>query len=157
MWWQVARLHFRPAVDADIDDLLRDLRPADRDEAEALFPGRVDWAIRESLRQSFLAWTAEDADGAVFIFGLVAASLLEGTGGPWMLGTTRTEAYPRELVRQARPYIARMLTVCPLLANYVDARNARAIRWLKRIGFTVLPPEPMGTAGLPFHPFYLEA
>lgn len=151
-------LHFRPATQADVEQVLSDLRPADREEADALLgPGKADEAIRDSLKASIMAWAAEDEDGAVFIFGLATGSALNAEGAPWMVGTTRTERYPRELVREARPYIARMLTAAPLLANAVDARNSRSIRWLKRIGFTILPAMPLGAAGLPFHPFYMDA
>jgi hypothetical protein len=154
----VADLLFRPATSSDVEELLADLRPADRDEAEALLgEGKADDAIRDSLRASIMAWAAEDDEGVVFVFGLATGSMLNAEAAPWMVGTTRTERYPRELVRQARPYIARMLKAAPLLCNAVDARNVRAIRWLKRIGFNILAPMPLGAAGLPFHPFYMDA
>jgi hypothetical protein len=41
----------------------------------------------------------------------------------------------------------------PEMRNYVDARHARSIRWLKWLGFTIEEARPMGFAGLPFHPF----
>lgn len=141
-----------------MEQLLADLRPADREEAEALLgPGKVETAARESLARALLAWTAADAQGVVLIFGLGVVSILCGQGAPWMVGTARAQRYPRELVCRARPYIARMLEVCPVLCNVVDARNARSIAWLRRVGFTLLPAEPMGLDGEPFHPFYMEA
>lgn len=154
----MARLVFRKARPEDIGPIVADLRPADREEADALLgPGRADQAIRDSLRGSVMAWTAEDAEGPVFVFGVALASMLGEEGQPWMVGTVRTERYRRELVIRARPYIALMLKAAPLLANVVDARNTRAIAWLKHIGFTMLPARPLGAAGLPFHPFYMDA
>jgi hypothetical protein len=154
----VGSLRFRPALPTDADDLLADLRPEDRQEADALLgPGKADDAIRTSLKNSLMAWSAVDDEGVVFIFGLVMLSVVGSEGSPWMVGTTRTERYPRELVREGRAYIARMLKAAPLLANAVDARNKRSIAWLKRIGFTILPAQPMGAAGLPFHFFYRDA
>jgi hypothetical protein len=46
-----------------------------------------------------------------------------------------------------------MLDVFPRLTNLVDVRNEKYIRWLKRIGFNILPPIAMGRDGLMFHPF----
>jgi len=39
------------------------------------------------------------------------------------------------------------------LENWVDARNTKAINWLRWLGFTVHDPVPFGVAGLPFHRF----
>ena len=40
------------------------------------------------------------------------------------------------------------------LWNYVDSENDKSIRFLERLGFTLLDPEPFGVRGHPFHPFY---
>ena len=49
-----------------------------------------------------------------------------------------------------------MLATYPLLRNYVDERNTMAIRWLEWLGFEILPVEPFGVEGLPFHPFEMR-
>lgn len=151
-------LEFRPAVASDVDEILADLRQLDREEADALLgAGRADEAVRTSLKNSLMAWAGCDRYGPVFVFGLVMPSVLGSEGSPWMVGTSRTGRYPRELVRQARPYIARMLQAAPMLVNAVDARNTRSIAWLRHIGFTILPARPLGAAGMPFHFFFMEA
>jgi hypothetical protein len=42
------------------------------------------------------------------------------------------------------------------LENVVDARNTKSIRWLRRMGFEVLPAAPLGVEGRPFHLFVME-
>lgn len=43
-----------------------------------------------------------------------------------------------------------------LLTNYVDARNAVSIRWLRWLGFEIEPAAPFGIHGLPFHRFSMR-
>ena len=50
-----------------------------------------------------------------------------------------------------------MLKTYRVLTNYADARNTTAIRWLRWLGFNILPAIPFGLDGLPFHPFELGA
>lgn len=142
----------------DTEALLADLRQADRAELEALVgPGQEAKMLDRSIDASLSCWAYTVNGELAAIFGVAPVSVLEGQGLPWMLGTSLIERFPGAFIRQCRPYIARMLAVCPSLVNVVDARNVRSIAWLKRMGFTVLPAEPMGAAGLPFHPFFLNA
>jgi hypothetical protein len=39
------------------------------------------------------------------------------------------------------------------VVNYVDARNVRAVKWFKWLGFEVSEPEPFGLNGELFHRF----
>jgi hypothetical protein len=43
------------------------------------------------------------------------------------------------------------------MTNYVDARHTKAVRWIKWMGFEVLPAIPLGPQQALFHPFRLEA
>jgi hypothetical protein len=38
----------------------------------------------------------------------------------------------------------------------VDARYTVAIRWLQKLGFTILPPIPVGPDQMMFHPFEIK-
>jgi hypothetical protein len=148
----------RELREGDTEALLADLRPADRDECDALLgPGQEQAALAKSIAQSALVWTFTIDDRVAGIFGVTPVSLLGGQGLPWMLGTPAIDRHPSAFIRLNRPYIARMLALCPHLVNVVDARNVRSIAWLKKMGFTVLPAQPMGVAGLPFHPFFMNA
>lgn len=154
----MGKAEIREVRDGDMEALLANLRPADRDEAEALLgPGKEAKALADSIRASVLVWTATIDGELAAIFGVCPVSVLSGQGLPWLLGTPLIDRNRGVFMRLNRPYIARMLAVFSQLVNVVDARNVKSIAWLKRMGFTVLPAQPMGVAGLPFHPFFLNA
>jgi hypothetical protein len=148
----------RPVREGDAEALAAALRQADLDELEAVRgPGDVAEAIRHALRDSALCWAAE-ADGELMcLFGVAPLTALGDIGVPWMLGTPVVDRNGRALTRLARAYIARMLEAFPTLANGVDARNVKAVRWIGVCGFTIMPPQPAGPAGMPFHPFVMKA
>lgn len=148
---------FRSLRDGDIEALVANMRPADRAECEALVGPDVEGAVRRGCAASVLLWTVEAGGEVVAILGLVPRSLMGGDGVPWMLGTSLVDVHRRALNRVAPSYIAQMLATCPRLFNVVDVRNTRSIRWLRSMGFVILPPVPCGVAGLPFHPFVMEA
>lgn len=150
-------VEFRAPRDGDVAELLANLRPADQAEVDALIgPGEIAKKLPGSVKDSILAWTVEADGQVVCMLGLTAASLLGDHGFPWMLGTPLVDVHRRGLVRAAPSYIAKMLAIYPTLLNAVDARNTKAIGWLKRVGFTLLPPQPLGVAGLPFHTFFMS-
>lgn len=143
----------------DVEAVLADVRPADLAEADALLgPGRMAWALAESVKHSPMAWTAvDDAGRLIALFGVAPADGLLGDRGlPWLVGTTRMPAHRRALSRLVPPYIDRMLAVFPTLFNVVDARNTLSVAWLRRCGFKIHPAAPAGVSGLPFHLFTME-
>lgn len=148
--------NIRPYAAGDIEKLHADLRPADAAEIEALAgPGRTRATLLQSVEVSTLVWSHYLGDDLLSVFGVAPLNLLAGEGAVWLMGTRLLERHPSALVRQAPEYISRMRQVFPRLVNAVDARNTKSVRWLRRLGFTLLPARPMGAAGLPFHPFYL--
>lgn len=153
----------RPAIEirapraGDAEALAAEMRPQDVDEVEAARgPGSTLQAVQDGIDASTMCWTAEDPTGLVAIFGLVPLTLMGDTAVPWMLGTTRVDRHAGSLIRLAPSYIARMLAAYPRLLNAVDSRNAKACRWLRRAGFSLGPPMPMGPAGVLFHPFQMD-
>lgn len=89
-------------------------------------------------------------------FGVVSYSTLTRFGAPWMVGTTALDAHAKGFIRHCKHDLSAFFGEWDKLFNLVDARNTKAIRWLKWLGFTVLPPMPYGASGLPFHPFLME-
>ena len=144
---------FRPVREGDIEALLADMRQCDRDEVLAA-SGDVEDAVAESVRMSETL-NVLTLDGALAcMFGLVALpEVSPESAAPWMLGTAVLDRRPSVLVRHGLHYVEAMNARYPHLMNYVDARNTRSIRWLKRMGFMFHPAEPYGVAGLPFHLF----
>lgn len=146
----------RPVAPGDIEELAHRMRQADIDEVAACGHAPIG-ALEMSVARSSHSYTAT-ADGEVAcMFGVVPLSLLVGIGSPWMLGTDLVPKYPGAFIKHSAPYIRGMLEAYPHLFNFVDARNAKAIRWLKRVGFTLHAPVPHGPYGMPFHPFEMKA
>ncbi|MGU3629837.1 hypothetical protein [Comamonas sp. C24C] len=150
-------LLFRMAVPADAGRLVSDMREADRAEVEACSGPDVLAAISASIARTGEPFAVESDGQLLAVGGVVPISLLSGQGSPWLLGTTALDLFPGRLTRGAKTYLSRMQTEYPHLLNYVDARNVRSVRWLRRLGFTVHPAEPYGIAGLPFHLFEMRA
>lgn len=152
----MAEYLFRLAAPGDAEQLAANLRRADLEEIVAASGGDPLEIIQDSVAmtprcRAFLV------DGELAcLFGMAPIGLLGETGAPWLLGTPVIERHPSALIRFAFPYLAEMLADRPHLVNYVDARNAKSIRWLKRLGFTFHPAAPYGAAGLPFHRFELR-
>lgn len=113
-------------------------------------------ALVSAVRRSSHCWAA-CKDGAVLaVFGVAPISLLEGLGSPWLLATPQAERCAGALVKQGREYISIMQRIYPRMVNFVDARNRKSIRWLKRLGFVIHDPAPVGVMQLPFHKFEMR-
>jgi GNAT superfamily N-acetyltransferase len=93
-------------------------------------------------------------DQSVAIFGVRP---LEGrdVGVPWMLTTKHMEAAERAAVAMAAMRAVRQMRIeFPRLMNLVHAQNARAIRFIQALGFTV-DDAPLGRGGA-FRRFHWE-
>lgn len=146
---------------AHVADLLR---LADRQELEAARGLSMDDAVvrRKTLRAAVLASQGGECFAAhcartgepVAVLGVAPAGWVSDEAAPWLLGTERVGEFGRDLVFLGRAAVASWSEQWSL-ANYVDARNLSAVRWLRRIGFTLEPAAAHGAAGLPFHRFVL--
>lgn len=125
-----------------------------------------DWANIETIladgieRSKGTCWTAFFEDQLLMLGGAAPGpqGLLGSHGVPWMLASEAMARRGGALTATARRYLALMHVRYPFLANYVDARHMASIRWLKRLGFTVVDrPMPAGPYGMPFHSFWKEA
>lgn len=149
----------RPVEPGDIEQMLREMRGVDRAEAAALGFDDVERGLRESIANSHFARTARINGRLVAIGGCAkhpGSAMLAPIAVPWLVGTDVLARYPGVLQREARRYIAAMLEVYPHLTNVVHIENRVAIRWLKRLGFTIHPPVRVPTGAL-FHPFNMRA
>lgn len=108
------------------------------------------WAVSDHSWTGFL-------DGVpAAMFGVTQASLVTGTGKPWLIGTDLLDKSPLTFLKECRPFMPEIERRYARLENYVDARNSRAIRWLKWLGFEMGQAEPYGFQKLPFIRFYKE-
>lgn len=129
------------------------MRAADRAEVLAGGGRSPREALERSLALSSHAWAGWIGTEPAAIFGVGPAALVCGIGVPWFLGAEVLERNPRPLLTISRDWLARIAALYPHLENYVDARNGRAIRWLRWLGFTVHPAVPYGVGRMPFHRF----
>lgn len=140
-----------PATSAHVGEMSLTMRQVDRDEAIAQTGIHPALALGMSVGNSEAVW-AGLADGRVLcVFGVAETD--EGHGAPWMLGSDLLVPHQRKFLRHCVECVEIMQTMFPVLENHVDARNKTAIRWLRWLGFDILPTEPHGPYGLPFHPF----
>ena len=133
------------------------MRYPDRREVWAAAHETSLGAIINSLAVSRDAWTGLADDRVVCMFGVGSPMICSTVGVPWLLATTDLEKHARPFLRRNRKMVKQMMGNYSILRNFVDARNAASIRWLRWLGFRVLPPEPFGIDGLPFHPFEMRA
>lgn len=113
---------------------------------------------REALRNGLIAgraWTASVGGRPEAMFGVVMTSAIEGRGVPWMLGTDAIYDHAREMIRMAPQVMAWAFDSCRRLDNLVSAENGKAIRLLRRWGFTVEDGKVM-VGAVAFRPFWME-
>ena len=124
------------------------MRAADVEEC-AWFGHTPREALRLGLASSQWAVTALVDGRPEAMLGVVAASVIESMGRPWMLGTDVVARHGCTLVKTGRDLVAAMLRGFRRLENEVGADNRAAVLWLERMGFTV-------EAGWPMRRFWME-
>jgi hypothetical protein len=143
-----------PAHATHIAPIATRMRSADRIECTAM--GHTPkQALRAGLATSSTAWTALVDGRPEAMFGLVVTSALGGEGRPWMLGSGAIYAHPRAMLRRAPRFLAAMFDATARLSNLVAADNVRAIRLLRRWGFTI-DTETIMIANIAFRLFHAE-
>ena len=111
----------------------------------------LDYGLRVSPALTLLM-----DDEPVCIFGITPLSAITGLGAPWMVGTDKLDTCARWFIRHCKNDLGAFFSEWSRLVNLVDARNTKAIRWLRWLGFSVLPAVSYGPFNLPFHPFIME-
>lgn len=146
----------RPATWADVEAILPRVRQADVEELWASALATPEECLRLGLERSPEAWVGLADETPLCIFGVSSMAILGAEGAPWMVGTDDIDLHAKGFLKACRGALARMFEPYESLYNFVDARNARAIRWLKWLGFEIAEARPMGPLGLPFHRFEMK-
>ena len=147
---------FKPGNREDALYIAVRARQADVDELWAAARTSPFVSLLRGIQNSPECWTGSIDGEPVCMFGVAAQSILTGYGVPWMVGTSAIDRHSKAFLKGSKFVVEGMLHKWSHLENWVDARNVRAIRWLKYLGFTVHPPLPYGELGLPFHCFEME-
>lgn len=140
----------------DIAVILRDVRQADIDEIVEGLGVSLESELVDGISGSLNARKIVVDGQIVAVFGDAVHSLLGSVGVPWLISTVHVEHHARAFLKVCKPEVQGMLTRHRHLFNYVDARNAAAIRWLKWLGFDFGEAVPYGPRHLPFYPFTLD-
>ena len=149
----MAKINFRLVEAEDIPIVAGELRKADREELEASFGGEPVETLKEAVRASELAVSAEIDGKVAFLWGVKRMSALGGAC-IWLVGTDDITRAQFDFLRKSIKIIEALRLEYGFLENWVDARNTLSIKWLRWLGFTLEKPKPFGVLGLPFHHFY---
>jgi hypothetical protein len=71
------------------------------------------------------------------MLGLRPGNVLDREGAPWMLGTDAIYGHPRAWLELAPKVVAIFRDSSRNLSNLIGKSNVRAIRLLRRLGFTI--------------------
>lgn len=137
----------------DIIDAAPRMREADVLEVRASAGCTPVEALVRSMMASENAWCVTVEGRPEILFGVVRLSLFPSAGCPWLLGTDVITRRPHLFFALGNEVIALLGAKYSMLRNAVDDRNEAAKRWLRRMGFTLHEPRPMGWEGRPFRLF----
>lgn len=117
------------------------LRAADAAEVKASNGHGPQSALELGLRASAHCWTLTNDDGVpIGMFGVVPdLDILRDIGyrygRVWYLGSDEATQRPIEFHSLSKEWLSIIAGSFHVLGNYVDARNAKHIRWLQALGF----------------------
>ena len=140
----------------DIDELVLNMRQADRDEVAAITTLPLHQIVSDSVKLSTYSKAGLVNGELACLWGVCPISLLSSKGSPWLLATPVIEQYPMAFLRRCKPYIKKFKELYSSMENYVDVRNTVAIHWLKWMGFKFDEAKPWGVKGLDFYRFTMR-
>lgn len=92
-------------------------------------------------------------DDMICVMG-VNGSVLSTVGYPWIIPHVNVNKHKWMFLKGCRPWLKYLLSKYETLENSVDARNKKAVRWLKWLGFTVDPTVDLN--GVEVHPYRIK-
>jgi hypothetical protein len=146
----LAEVKFRAITPEDVAVVMANIRSENVDELEMYDGLDLDGIVGWCVNNSQCALTGDIDGEPVCLFGVVDAET-PGEGAPWMFGSSLIDRHAVPFLKASRYVVARLLEEWDHLQNWTDVRNARGLRWLKFMGFTIHPAEPHGPKGLLFH------
>ncbi len=148
-------LKVRAANLEDAEQLVPLLRRGDVEEIKAAVGVEPLAVLKQGIIISDPCYTIIGIeDSPLAVFGVIRDSYKASVGRIWLLGSDRLMQHAYPFLRQSGEWIAKLHESYPTLWNYIDARNAVHIRWLKWCGFTFLRRiEDYGVEQRPFYEF----
>lgn len=144
----------RKAYLEDVLELSQTLREADIKEILASTGEDSFSALLTSFMRSKKAYSVEYDGRCIAMFGVADSPLLPLCGVPWLLASEELVDNWRIFARESRKHVEDLQEDYAVLYNFVDARNDKAINWLKWCGFTFTRQhDEYGVAKIPFIQF----
>lgn len=135
-----------------VAELVENANPRDELEVQRVHGTSFKRALETSIKASLSPYLVLGPQRQVLAaMGVTQQSVLDDDGCPWMLGSQEHAKHAKALLRASRAWIEVQKQLYPALRNFVDAEYPEAIRWLKWLGFDILPAEPLGNRGALVH------
>ena len=142
-----------PATASHVEDLAPRMRGQDRREIEAAFGRPAEAILRSGFRNARRCWTVLGGGRPVAMFG-VGRRRAPRIGTAWLLASDGFLEFRGQLRREGHYWVEVLMVGHDVLANFVAADNATAIRWLSWLGFEMLAlHRGIGTKGEDFWEF----
>lgn len=129
-------------------ELSRVVRPQDMEEIhESGGYVTAEPAVRMSINRAEESYAAYRGSDLLCVFGVGVHDQVQVM---WLIGSTHIDKCPLTFWRCSKLVIAYLREKYPLMMNMVYGKNVQTISWLRRLGFTISPPEKWGTKGALF-------
>ena len=140
------KIQEKATTQADINDLVKNLRKADYEEVKAI-------SGEESIKKSILEYSVSIfADDILCgVYGVVKA---EGFGSPYLLCTDQIGKIAKTFLKESKARVKAMEDKFPILFNYIDSRNSLHLKFIKMCGFKIITDKMLN--GVLFHGFIKE-
>lgn len=79
---------------------------------------------------------------------------VDRVGVPWMLASPLLTKIRKQFLRESKAFLDEMSCGYDKLWNVAWSKNTEHLRWLKWLGFTMLPAQPRGPDGELYLEFY---
>lgn len=150
-------INIEKATEEHVKIIAENVREDDKNELWASLCHTPEQVMSEGIRISEKSYTGL-VDGVPFVmFGVYRDSLLIDIGTPWLVASGDLDKIAIRFLKRCRKVLVEIFDGYDRLENYVDARNVRAIEWLKFMGFEFAEePEIYGLLKKPFYRFWKE-
>ena len=156
------KVNFKPLLPetaesyAAAEALFNNMRDADREEMLLMGYNSVAY-VTDSINTSAECFAAYTESGVLLGIGGIADAPDFGLGVPiWFLASKDIAQYHKQLVRHGMAIIKRYLEIYGKVYNYISIDNLQAIRYIRKAGATIYPPQRWGVGGALFVPFTIE-
>jgi hypothetical protein len=156
IYFNTKTLIVRDSRPEDLEPIAANMAQADRDEI---------WASNhalplDALKRGFDAgpsFTVELKGEPIAMFGVTSMGKHDDQAGvAWLLGTDKIKTTQTAFLRLSRKVFKMLLSLCPVLYNFVDVRHKRSIEWLKWCGAAFSEPTEYGVEKMPFRLFLIR-